>query len=132
MVLVELLGGRLRSLLQQLLLETTCLKELIIADFGHHEDLAAGLAGGLRGNKSLKKLVFVMYNAADDPDAANVITILESLLENHMLQHLSDDSGYEWGHEPYAYQKCQDVCKALVRVFPPAVRSFQILNTISR
>jgi hypothetical protein len=80
---VEISGGRLRPLLQQLLLETPCLKCLEIDDFGNQEDVAAGLAGGLRLNTLLEKLVFELDNPYDQNAAAHIITILELVRESY-------------------------------------------------
>jgi hypothetical protein len=87
---VEIDGGRLRILLQQLLRETNCLKFLTLDDVGNHEDLAAGLSEGLRGNKSLKALLFEMSASSDDQGAVHFVTNLESLLENRALRQLHD------------------------------------------
>jgi hypothetical protein len=94
---------------------------LELDDLGHHQDVATGLATDLHSNTSLEKLVFAMY-ITDDMDALPMITILESLLGNHTLQRLCDDSWYDWGFErQYNSDQSQEICIALVFEprFPP-------------
>jgi hypothetical protein len=117
-------AGRLRSLLQSLLLDTTCLRELQLHNIRPNEELAVGLSVGLRGNKSLHKLVFRMPYT-DAGDGANNIRILDSVSENQTLQNLSDDSFYDMRSKwllgryggPYPAEDNQAICAALGRVF---------------
>jgi hypothetical protein len=117
-------AGRLRLLLQSLLHDTTCLRELQLHDIRPNEDLAVGLSVGLRANKLLEKLAFRMrYTAAGD--GANYIRILDSVWENDTLQNLSDETFYDMRARwvlgryggPYPADDNQAICEALARVF---------------
>jgi hypothetical protein len=102
-------------LIQQLLgggESTCCLQKLTIDDIGPEEDFAAGLAEGLRGNRSLKKLELNLATL----HPMHFRTILESLFENQTLRHFGNHSKCNLLIF-YGSHTSHDICETFSRLF---------------
>lgn len=111
----------IRQLLPQLLKETKSLQKLHILGIRPTSGVAAGLAGGLGENKSLRKLVVggLLYM-----EVADVCMILDSLVENQTLQYLDarDEQRRPSPLSPtrrgmHDSDASQAICESLLRLF---------------